>query len=159
MFITIITFLIVAVIFFILSYFVQELWVYYVPSASLLVLIWIMTIIMRNKYVANNILKNYSELFSNEQADMLLNSPSIFLPKTELFTSFAQMEPNAACGYIMFISIGYSIFSIYLQNWSIFIISFIIIITIFYAINVSFPVGSDDDCIRAIIRYCRAKKN
>ncbi|MBU4353756.1 MAG: hypothetical protein KJ822_00255 [Proteobacteria bacterium] len=155
---TITAFLIMGLIFFIFSYFVQGIWIYFIPATSSLILLWLITIIMRNNYVAKNILRNYSELFSLEQEELLLNSPSIFLMKTDFITLFAQIEPSAASGYIMFISIGYAIFSIYLQNWFTLIISIFIIIIILWAVNVSFPKGSDDDFIGAIIRYCRANK-
>ena len=88
MFIMAISFVITAIIFVILSIFIKGIWFYYIPAALLVVSLWLKII----------------QLFWDEE-------------KGNLQTSFVQMDPSAAAGYISIISVIYGIICIFLGNW------------------------------------------
>jgi len=88
MFMTAISFAITGVIFAILSVFIKGIWIYYVPAALLALSLWI---------------KIIQPVWDEERGS--------------LKTSFAQMDPSAATGYISIISFIYGIICIFLGNW------------------------------------------
>lgn len=88
MFITLITFIITAVLFVILSLFVKGIWWYYIPAALLIASIYLKII----------------------QSAWQQNAGT-------LKTSVVRMEPSAAAGHISVISFVYGIISVFIGEW------------------------------------------
>lgn len=88
MFMTIISFVLMAFLFAILSVFLEGLWSYYVPATLILLSVWLKVI----------------QPSWDSQVD------SFQMPTT-------QMDPSAAAGYISIISAIYGVVSVVLGNW------------------------------------------
>ncbi len=158
MFMTIVVFLIAAVVFFVMSFFLEGVWSYYVPVSLIILSLCIITIKSHFKNVARAIIHKNPGLFEDEEKEMLLSSPSIFIPQIEFITSFFKVEPGAAASYAMFISLIYSVITLFTQNWIGLIICSAIFIYVLFGINVSFAGHPEDNIINFINRYSKAKK-
>jgi hypothetical protein len=155
---TIAVLLITAVVFFVLSFFVKGVWSYYVPISLIILSFWIILIKSHFKNIAHGIIYKNPDLFEADEKEMLLSSPSIFIPKIVLITFFFQVDPGASASYAMFISLIYSVIALFTQNWIGLIICISIFLFILFGINVSFAGHPEDDVSRFIIRYSKAQK-
>lgn len=158
MFMTVATFLISALAFFVSSFFVEGVWKYYVPVSLVFLSFWITLINSQFKRIAKGIIHRNPGLFNDVEKEMLLSSPSIFIPKIKFITLSSQVEPGAAASYAMFISLIYGVITLFTQNWIGLIICISIFLFTFFGINVSFAGHPEDDVSRFIIKYSKAKK-
>jgi len=118
MFTTFFSFLIVGVIFYLLSLIGVMIWPYLVPSALIFSHLWLRAYNYRFKSLALLILEKNPELFEEEiEKDIFLSSPSIFLAPFNYITTFARLDFTSAVVYSMFISIIYGIYSIFKSEW------------------------------------------
>ncbi len=158
MFMTIVVFLIAAVVFFVMSFFVEGVWSYYIPVSLVILSVLLMSINSSFKNIAKGIIYRNPGLFENEEKEMLLSSASIFIPNITLKTFFIRVDPGAAASYTMYIALIYSVITLFTQNWIALIICSSIFLYILFGINVSFGGIPEDDVMKFIIRYSKAKK-
>jgi uncharacterized membrane protein len=112
----------------------------------------------RNRGIAKTIIKKSPELFSDEEKQMLVNSPSLFIPAIELYTAFARFEFASAIGGITWVTLIYGVVCIFIHSW----ISLLLCICIFLYSWLG-PLGNafethslEENTKRAISRYLRA---
>jgi hypothetical protein len=158
---TTITFLLTAFIFYILSFFIKNIFHYYIVVSLLIIVGWFHLADSRNQNMAKGLVKRYPDLFSNEkQEQIFLNSPSIFLTQFQLKTVFIRNDFSAALVYVILISFANAIISGFLQNWISLSISVLIIpYLIFGKIRSAFPGSNEqDNIIKIADRYLKTKK-
>lgn len=128
------------------------------PVSLIIILFWIIIIDYRNEQTAENLLEKNQQLFSEEEQEMLLSSPSIFMQEVTFTTDFARVDPNMALNNSTIISAIYGILSIYFLVWPSLIICILVILFIQLNMRDSFYQGSENDEIHATSRYLKFKK-
>lgn len=158
MFMTIVVFLVTAVVFFVMSFFVEGVWRYYVPVSLIILSFCIISIKSHFENVARTIIYKNPGLLEGHEKEMLLSSPGIFIPKFAYMTAFFRYDPGAAVSYAMYISLIYTVITLFTQNWLGLIICGSIFAYILFGTKVFFAGHPEDDVMRFIIRYSKIKK-
>lgn len=118
MFTTFFSFLIVGIIFYVISLSGVTIWHYFVPSALIFSHLWLRIYNYRFKSIAVSIIEKNPKLFEETiEKEIFLSSPSIFLARFGLITSFARLDFTSAVAYSMFISLIYGVYSAFKLEW------------------------------------------
>ena len=158
---TAITFFLNAILFFILSFFIKNVFSYYVLASLLIMIGWLRIADSGNNNIARGLLEKHPDLFSDEEQEQIfLNSPSIFLIQLELKTALTRNDFSATIFYAILISLLNVIICAVRQDWISLLISVAIVLyLIFGKIRSAFPGSIDqDNFLKVIDRYLKTKK-
>jgi hypothetical protein len=109
---------IIALCFAVLSLSVTGLWPYYIPVALIAALLWMHGIDLRNRCVARRIVRLFPELLSVQEQEMLLGSPSLFVPSLGLHHPiFSGHDVTSVVQTAAAIGIAFGIISALKQAW------------------------------------------
>jgi hypothetical protein len=143
----------------VLSLFAAGLWPYYVPVALVATLGAMHVIHERNRSVAARIVQRFPNLLSNQEREMLLGSPSLFVPQLDgqhpLFSGrdiVGVVQATAA------LAVVYGVLVLILQAWPPAVLSLgIILYSLFGPLATAFPASSHADSEARAVERCLAR--
>ena len=161
MFTTSLSFIIVGIIFFLLSLINVVIWSYFIPCSLILALLWLRIYNFRYKSLAHYLLKKYPDLIEDEiDKEIFLASPSVFLPPLGFITIFARLDFSSTIAYSFIISVIYCGISLVRADWIVvFLCAILIHDSIRGNIRDAFEAADhEQNILRVVHRYLKLKK-
>ena len=128
MIVTLSIFILTAIVHIVLYFGMPVSWHLYVPISLFFTVTWLYICHLRNLAAAKLLLKNRPDLLTDSQSDMLLASPSLFMPSARKTSNTLRHDYSTAVNIILFMSTAYAVFTLIVQQWLSLMVSLIVFI-------------------------------
>lgn len=158
MIITLTSLLIVGIVFLVLSYGLLISWYIFLPVCLALIIVRLFRCNLRNLVAAKLLLFKRPDLFTPSQTDMLLASPSIFMPSSRTISDLIRFDYSAALTIATFLSLVYAVLCLILQQWLPVLLSLLtFILPILLDLRGAFETSNRDENIKRAATRCLKK--
>lgn len=148
-----------AIVFFILSFFIDNIWRFYVPSSLLIVLLFLLVNLLRYKRIAKDIVESKGDYLTDKEVELLLINSSLIIPKLELKTVTGIVESSASVGISLLVAGIYLVVSLFKLNYLGVTFCAAYLFILYTQLNEVFLTNDNkENCMRFVSGYLRAKR-
>ena len=105
------------ILFLVISLFIPGVWTYYVPALLSVTVLLVQLQDARNKTFAKQIIARHPDSLLEVEQQMLLRSPSLFVPHLRLITLIAKADLGSAATIVLFICAISALVFLFFTEW------------------------------------------